>query len=195
MTPTPAAGFSRLLESLEGLGIAYLAGGSLASSIHGIPRTTLDIDLVADIRPNQAQPLADVLGPEFYCDADLVARALETGRAFNIIHIASGYKFDLFPLTADPFLRSEFDRRRVEATSLFGVPLRLPVAAPEDTILAKLAWYEAGNRISEHQWNDVLGVLAVQKSALDLAYLRRWALHLRVGELLEQAMRESGAAG
>jgi hypothetical protein len=68
----------------------------------------------------------------------------------------------------------------------------LPVATPEDTILSILAWYEVGHRISDRQWQDVL---AVQKGALDLGCLRLWASHLRVDELLEQAMRESGAAG
>jgi hypothetical protein len=192
VSATPGAALTRLTEVLSGLGIPFLIGGSLASSIHGIPRTTLDVDLVVELLPRHAEPLAGRLRPEFYTDADMIARALETGRAFNLIHIASGYRFGLFPLSSDAFPQSEFARRRVEATSPFGAPLQLPVATPEDTVLAKLKWFQAGHEVSERQWNDVRGVLEVQKGRLDLEYVRHWACHLRIEEMLDRALREAG---
>jgi hypothetical protein len=62
-------------------------------------------------------------------------------------------------------------------------------ASPEDAILNKLAWYELGNRVSDQQWRDAQGILRVQPGALDLAYMRRWAGDLGIGELLEAALR------
>lgn len=66
--------------------------------------------------------------------------------------------------------------------------------SPEDIILHKLIWYEMGGRVSERQWLDVLGVLKVQSTDLDAAYLRKWAAKLRVAALLAQAWDEAGLA-
>jgi hypothetical protein len=46
--------------------------------------------------------------------------------------------------------------------------------------------------VSEHQWNDVLGVLKVQKESLDMTYLHHWASELKVEDLLERALRDAG---
>jgi hypothetical protein len=51
----PSAAFARLLEVLDRMGIPYLVGGSVASSAHGVPRTTLDVDLVVDLKPEQIE--------------------------------------------------------------------------------------------------------------------------------------------
>jgi len=184
----PDIGFRRLMEALERLGIPYLVGGSLASSIHGIVRATRDIDLVADLRASQIEPLVEALGADFYADPAMIREALATGRAFNLIHYPSTYKFDVFPVLPDPYHQLQLQRRRMETTAQFGGTLQLPVATPEDTILAKLAWYRSGGEVSERQWNDVRGVIAVQKGRLDLEYLRCWAGHLRVEDLLERAL-------
>ncbi len=44
-------------QTLESLGIPYAVGGSLASSLHGVMRSTLDVDIVADMRLEHIQPL------------------------------------------------------------------------------------------------------------------------------------------
>ncbi|MCK6513394.1 hypothetical protein L6R29_25990, partial [Myxococcota bacterium] len=51
----------------------------------------------------------------------------------------------------------------------------LYLASPEDTILHKLRWFQMGGGVSERQWHDILGVLQVQASHLDLAYPRQAA--------------------
>ena len=43
-------------QTLETLGIPYAVGGSLASSLHGVMRSTLDVDIVADMRLEHIQP-------------------------------------------------------------------------------------------------------------------------------------------
>ena len=69
------------------------------------------------------------------------------------------------------------------------------IATAEDTILAKLQWYEPGGRASERQWSDILGVIKVQASGLDVAYLRTTAERLRLGDLLDLALEQSGMSG
>ncbi len=104
----------------------------------------------------------------------MIREALRQGRAFNVIHRVTGYKFDFFPLTSDPFQQSQFERRRCEG-SVF-------VSSAEDTILMKLA--RACGGVSEWQLNDVRGIVEVQRERLDGEYLRRWAKHVGVEDLL-----------
>jgi hypothetical protein len=113
---------------------------------------------------------------------------LAASRAFNLIHYASSYKFDVFTLRNDAYSREQFRRRVRERTSQFGAEMELPVVSPEDIILAKLSWFRAGGEVSDRQWSDVLGVLKVQGERLDIAYLRKWSEWLRVTDLLDQAL-------
>ena len=196
MMTGPVAGFRRLLAALDRLGIPYLVGGSAASSVHGIWRATADIDIVAAIGPAHVDLLVEELGSDFYVDADQIRSALEQERSFNLIHFQSGFKFDIFPLAADPYQQAQFGRRHHETCSLFGgEPIEFTVATAEDVILSKLRWYRQGGEVSEQQWNDVLGVVAVQRGRLDLDYLRQWARYLKVSALLEQALAERRESG
>jgi hypothetical protein len=182
----------RLIEALGRSAIPYLIGGSMASGIHGIYRTSLDVDLVADIHPGQIARLIQELGGEFYADVGMMRDALASGRSFNLIHFASSYKFDIFPLSVDPFQQEQFSRREIGDVVLGAGTLAVPVATAEDTVLMKLVWYRAGGEVSERQWNDVLGIAAVQRQRLDREYLRRWAAHLKVSDLLEAALEPAG---
>jgi hypothetical protein len=188
---TPAEALARLLEILDRLEIPYSIGGSVASSAHGIPRATMDVDLVADINPDQVDELVAVLQAEFYADAATIREALPRGRSFNLIHYATAYKFDVFPLRRDDYSRTEFGRRTFTEIRSFG-PERIEcaVATAEDTILRKLEWYRAGGETSERQWNDLRGILKVSGARLDLGYLRQWAPYLKVDDLLEKLLGE-----
>jgi len=186
----PARPLISLLEALDQAGIHYMIGGSVASGIHGVFRTTADVDLVADIRLSQVATVVRQLGREFYADADMISGALRAGRSFNVIHFASTSKFDIFPLSRDAYDQSQFERRQIEVVDLGGVEkLRVPVATAEDTLLMKLVWYRSGGEVSERQWNDVRGIVAVQRQRLDRAYLAQWAAYLKVADLLEHALR------
>lgn len=188
---SPSDGLARLLSVLDRMEIPYLIGGSVASSTHGLPRTTMDVDLVADLRPDQIDELSAALQSEFYVDAQTIRDALARGRSFNLIHNASAYKFDIFPLQADAYSRASFGRRQfAEVRALSPEPIECAVASPEDTMLRKLEWYRAGGETSERQWNDLRGILRVSGPVLDYAYLREWAKFLKVDDLLGELLGE-----
>lgn len=188
---TPANGLSQLLAVFDRMEIPYLIGGSVASSAHGIPRTTMDVDLVADIREDQVEEFAGLLQASFYADAPSISEAIKRGRSFNLIHNQSVYKFDIFPLRRDAYSRESFGRRRFMELRTFGPePIECAVAASEDTILRKLEWYRIGGETSERQWNDLRGVLKISGAVLDYAYMREWAKVLKVDDLLEELLAE-----
>lgn len=188
---SPAEGFEKLLAILDKLEVPYSVGGSIASSTHGIMRMTMDVDLVVDLRTDQIDELTSELGREFYADSSTMRRMFSMGRAYNVIHIPSAYKFDLFPLQKDEFSRTEFARRRfTDIHALGSEPIECAIASPEDTILRKLEWYRAGGETSERQWNDLRGILRVSGDKLDRDYLRKWADYLKVRDLLERLLDE-----
>jgi hypothetical protein len=176
---------------LDQLGIPYAVGGSLASSLHGIPRTTQDADLVADLRPAHIQPFVAAVSSAFYVSPERVAQAISRRSSFNMVHHGTGIKVDIFILKADPLVLQEMMRRRI-----FPIPgqpgTTIQVASAEDTILQKLHWYQIGNRVSDRQWNDVLGVLKIQRKNLDFDYLKEWADRTGVEDLLRQAYEDAG---
>jgi len=191
MTGVPAAALRKLLEGLDRLEIPYMVGGSLASGVHGWARTTGDVDMVIRLGADESEDLVNVLRPDFYVDLDQIRAALNYQRSFNVIHMESAFKFDLFPLWKDRYEQMKFSRRRFEEVDLFSdEPLELSVASPEDVILSKLLWYRRGGETSENQWNDVLGVIAVNRDSLDLEYLREWARYLKIQDLLERILAE-----
>jgi len=164
--------------------------GSFASSIHGLYRATADIDIVADIEAEQVSPLYAALKDAFYVDELAMRNAVAQRRSFNAIHFDSVFKVDIFIAQQDDFTAAQLDRGQLRRLS----PDRddsVYVASAEDTILAKLRWYRAGNETSINQWNDVLGILGIMRDALDVTYLRMWAERLEVSDLLERALEEA----
>jgi hypothetical protein len=187
-----AAAFRELIGKLDLLEIPFMVGGSLASSIHGVYRSTNDVDLIADLSEAKARRLCEELSRNFYADADAAADSVRRGRSFNLIHYATSYKFDIFPLQAEAYAQAEFARRSFkELTLADSEPLRIPVASAEDTVLTKLVWYRLGGEASERQWSDVLGVLRTLSGDADRHYLEKWAVELRISDLLNRALRET----
>lgn len=182
-----------LLEACGRLDIPCMVVGSVASSIHGVTRSTMDVDLVAALDEAKIDALARALEGEFYADPVDMKEALRRGGAFNLIHYSSSYKFDIFPLTADPFAQAEFARRR-KATlpqTQTEQALELPVASEEDTILSKLLWYKASAETSERQWTDAVGIVRACGSRLDRRYMEVWAARLEIQHLLSRLLETS----
>lgn len=177
-------------QTLEQIGILYAVGGSLASSLHGVMRSTLDVDIVADMRPEHVRPLVAALAQEFYADEDMMREAIERRSSFNLIHYETAFKVDIFIRKRRAFDQMQLERRRM-AVIATDPERSIYVASPEDTILAKLEWYRMGGEVSERQWRDILGILKVRGEELDLDYLRRWASDLQVSDLLERVFGEA----
>jgi hypothetical protein len=172
-----------VLAALDRSEIPHMVAGSHASSYHGNPRSTNDIDLV--IAPRTRRSLVEFAeglpADRFYASAFAAEEAFRTRGLFNVIDMQTGVKVDLVLRKNRPFSESKFTRRR--PARIFGVPVF--VATPEDTILAKLEWAKLGE--SERQLRDVAGVLAVRGAGLDRAYLERWVAALGLADAWRRA--------
>jgi hypothetical protein len=114
MLADPIQVAARGAKALTSAGIPYLIGGSLASSQYGIPRSTQDVDLIADLQPKHVPALLAALGDEFYVDAERVREAIRHRSSFNAIYLQTMYKVDVFLPRAAPWARQELARRRTE---------------------------------------------------------------------------------
>jgi hypothetical protein len=177
-------------RAFEELHIPYYIGGSVASSVYGIARATLDVDLVAAIQPRHITQLTGALRSLCYVDELIIAEAIERRSSFNLVHLPTSIKIDVFVPPEDRYQQTAMDRRRDDTLQEAGE--RFPVSSAEDVILNKLRWYELGGRVSERQWLDVTGVIKVQAGALDTAYLQRWGDDLILTALLRKAFADSG---
>jgi hypothetical protein len=180
----------QVTDVFEKLSVPYLIGGSLASALYGMVRTTQDADIVAEMRPEHLQPFVTALQDEFFIDDEMIAAAIQRNSSFNIIHRETMFKVDVFIPRPRPFLQSQLARAQRQ-TFTFETEVSAKFASPEDTILAKLEWYRLGGEISERQWRDILGVLKTRAGVLDLSYLRKWAGELKLSDLLERALQAS----
>ena len=181
------------VEALDALGVSYFVVGSVASSALGVPRSTLDADIVADLPGKKIDALFAALERDYYLDRDAMVDAVRRRSMFNAIHLGTMLKVDVYIVTSRPFDVESFARRRPGTLHVADRPYVL--ATPEDTILHKREWYRIGGGVSDRQWGDVVGVLKVQIGALDLQYLNAWAVRLGVEDLLARATAEAAAEG
>ena len=184
-----------VIKAFEALNIAYYIGGSVASSAYGIARATMDVDMVATIKPQHVNAFVEQLEATYYIDADMIFSAISRQAFFNLIHLESMLKVDIFVLKDAPYYQIALQRRRKDTLDDELNPTEFYFASAEDIILNKLDWYRMSSSVSRHQWNDVLGVLKVQKRLLDIAYLEHWAEILQLIDLLQQAFDEAGING
>ena len=180
----------KVVKAFEQLEIPYLIGGSLASAVHGIVRATMDADLVADIPSSHILPLVALLKDEFYIDAEMILDAIQHASSFNLIHLETMFKVDIFILKQRPFDLKQMQRRVSQAVGE-APGEQAYFSTAEDIILAKLEWFRAGGETSERQWRDILGVLELQGDHLDFDYLQKWAKTLSLQDLLKKAIQDA----
>lgn len=174
--------FKVVREALETSGIPYMVTGSMASSVHGIPRATQDIDVVIEPTREQLAGLMEQFSePDYDSDRDDAFDALGRRSMFSVIDRRGLWKIDFIVRKQRPFSKKEFDRR--QPVEILGVTVY--AATPEDVLLAKLEWAKLGE--SERQIRDAAGIIEVQGERLDVAYVERWAAALDVEDQLRAA--------
>jgi hypothetical protein len=188
--PEPADEYAvalRVAGTLERIGIEYVLGGSLASSLQGEPRSTNGIDFAVRLTLGSVPIFARELGSDFSVDEQGLVEAVRLRRSENIFFLPSVTKIDLFVRGGRPFDEREFARKvrtTIGQSELF-------VASPEDNILRKLVWFRMGGETSDRQWRDVLGLFRTSPHKLDFSYMDRWATDLGVADLLRRAAATS----
>jgi len=180
-----------VVSALGKLGVPFMIVGSFASSSHGFPRFTQDLDLVAQLNRNQVDGFIAAFSRDFYLDRELIEQAVTNQTSFNIIHLQSSFKVDIFLLPRGGYFEEEFSRRvlkQIDPRTDFAAY----VQSAEDALLSKLDWYRRGGEVSENQWRDVIGILKIQAGRLDLDYLQKWAEELGISDLVLRARQEAG---
>jgi len=176
-----------LVDAVEALEIPYMIGGAQAAMYYGEPRFTRDIDVVADIEPEHVSGLLERFpAREFYVSEDAVREAILERGQFNIIHPASGLKIDVILPKRTPYDLVQFSRRErhalVEGRDAY-------FARPEDVILYKMLYFREGG--SDRHARDILGILRVSGSDVDMSYIAEWAARLGLAEIWESIVRRS----
>jgi len=187
-----------IIEALNGvidcfneLAVPYYIGVSVASSAYGMARATMDVDLVANVEISQVDRLVGSLEENYYISAEMIKDAIQRRASFNLIHLETMIKIDVFIPRDHPYHSEAFARRRTDTLDEKS-SRKFYMSSPEDAVLSKLQWYESGGRVSEQQWKDVLGVLKVQSDKLDLEYLKHWASQLDLSESLNRSFGDAG---
>jgi len=179
-----------LAAALDGLGVTWAIGGSVASSAYGEPRATNDVDVIALLDAGSARAFTTRLGAAFYADGDVAAAAAREHRSFNVIDQRSFIKVDVFVPGRGPLGDAQL-ARAIRLEILPGGP-PLPLLGPEDVVLQKLQWYRLGGEISDRQWRDILAVLRAAAGDLDHGYLDEVSVATGLAALLARARREAG---
>jgi len=180
-----------VIAEFERLGVRYYIGGSLAASIYGLSRTTLDVDLVADLKREHAASLTAALQPSYYVDQGMIVDAIARKSCFNVIYLPNSFKVDVFVTKGREYDLEAFKRIRRDSFDPDEPSSQFHFPSPEDVVLSKLEWYRLGNEASDRQWRDIIEVLMTQRDGLDRAYLSHWAGRLRVADLLAKAWKEA----
>jgi len=177
----------RICAALEMNRVPYMVTGSLASSVHGEPRSTNDLDVVIAPTRDQLFSLVQLFRRlDFYVRWEDAEAALRKRDMFNVTDIKNAWKVDLIVRKAREFSISEFERR--EPVEIDG--LTFTVTSAEDILIAKLEWFMIGE--SERQLEDAAGIIRIQGENLDTAYVENWVESLG---LQEQWLKARALAG
>jgi hypothetical protein len=181
-----------VIKAFNQLSIPYYIGGSIASSLYGIARASMDVDMIAALTYNHVASLVEYLKDGYYIDEQMIVDAISTASSFNLIHLETMMKIDVFIHKQDPYHESALTRR-IQDLIVEGDPdSSYYFSSPEDVIISKLDWHKMGGQASDRQWLDILGVIKVQADSLDKDYLMRWSEAQGLSDLLKQAFSDAG---
>jgi hypothetical protein len=180
---------SPVVEAFRKLDIPHFVGGSIASSFHGALRTTMDVDLVCELSEEKISAFVQCFDDSFYISEAAIRDAVRRKSCFNLIHMPTSFKVDVFISRGRPF---DTDSMRRATTETLGETrsVRVPVATAEDSIISKLEWYRLANERSERQWDDVSRLIQLLGDEADFEYLHRAAASVGVADLLARLLKE-----
>lgn len=182
------AAVTPVVNAMLQLGVPHYVGGSVASSFHGAARSTMDVDLVCELSEDDVSSLMRAIGNEYYASESAAIEAVRRQGCFNLIHLPTSFKVDVFvsrrrPFDLEAMQRAEVQRIAVEPRTEFAI------ATPEDVIVSKLEWYRLNDETSERQWDDVSRLIDLLAGDLDRTYLERAAQSVGVSDLLAPVLR------
>jgi hypothetical protein len=181
------AALAPVVSAFRDLRIRFYIGGSVASSFHGAARSTMDVDLVCEMAEDQIPHFVSRFDATFYLSEAAIRDAVRRKSCFNLIHLPTSFKVDVFVSRDRPFDRDAM--RRATAERLGGVTsIEVPIATAEDSIVSKLEWYRKTNETSERQWDDVSRLIALLGDTVDITYLRSAAESVGVADLLTRLL-------
>ena len=175
-----------MVAIFDDVGLRYVVGGSIASSLMGEPRSTVDIDIAVSIDGPRVEPLLDACAADFFVPVEFAREAIATRSSFNLIERSGALKVDVFVLGDDLLDRNQMARRVQVTPSDLVAPIW--VTSAEDQVLRKLDWFVRGGSTSDRQWRDIVGLLRIQAGHLDLDYLRMTANAIDLASDLERAI-------
>jgi hypothetical protein len=179
-----------VVAAFQTLQIRHYVGGSVASSFHGAARSTMDVDLVCEMTKDQIPQFLEQFDRNYYVSETAVREAVEGMSCFNLIHLPTSYKVDVFISRGRAFDRQSMARATLETLGE-SRSVTVPIATVEDSIISKLEWYRKTNETSERQWDDVSRLMRLLGSTIDRSYLREAAGSVGVEDLLDRLLGEN----
>jgi hypothetical protein len=189
MTSGPLGLVGTVAQLLDDLAIPYAVGGSLASSLVGEPRSTVDADIAIRVAEDREAELLERTSAAFYVPLATAREAIRAHTSFNLVDTEHGLKVDLFVLGDGLLDRMQIERRFRVAVP--GLAREIWITSPEDQVLRKLEWYRDGGGVSDRQWRDVVAILRTRAGVLDEKYLAATARAVGLDELLDEALRQA----
>lgn len=190
LTDDLVAALAPVIAAFESVGIPHCIGGSVASSFHGAARSTMDVDLLCEITVDVIPQFLNCFDHNFYVSESAVREAVQRKSCFNLIHLPTSFKIDIFVSEGRPFDQIRMQRATQEELGT-GNTLSVTMTSAEDSVISKLEWYRKGNETSERQWDDVSRLVRLLGDSADVAYLKEAAESVGVHDLLSRLLSES----
>lgn len=188
-----------VIQTLKAAGISSYIGGSIASSLHGMQQSARDIDLVLigqQRHPLSLDTILATLSETYLVEPEEIQQALSKRNRVSILHLGTLMKLDLILPEAPDF--DEAMQKVIVSLPLdtryepFSVASALEMAVWKLVRCAHELAARSDGIINDAEWNDLLGILKVQGTQLDLAQFTLWAHRLGAGHLLPLALDDAG---
>lgn len=189
-----AAALTPVVAAFESLKVRHYVGGSVASSFHGATRTTMDVDLVCELNAGQITEFLKFFADDFYLSESAVRDAVRRKSCFNLIHLPTSFKVDVFVSRRRAFDNNAM-QRAVEGELGDQRRVSVSIATAEDSIISKLEWYRLSDETSQRQWEDVTRLIELLGETADMKYLHTAANSVGVADLLDRLLAETGERG